>query len=222
MIVDFPERIRAVMMAEETQKEFAARVGLSENSITNYVKGKSKPSRQALEKIAKATGCSLQFLMTGEGPKFPRAGELSDNIFLKGDGLEPYPLGQARPIPVIGMVEAGNFQKAEDGGFPVGISDDVVYSDIKGNNLFAVRVINDSMEPEFTEGDIVIINPNLEAKSGDFVIAKNGEEEVTVKKLVVKGSTSMLVPLNPKYDPILIDGPHIRIIGKVVEKKKMY
>jgi len=34
------------------------------------------------------------------------------------------------------------------------------------------RVKTDSMEPEFKEGEIVIVNPYIEAKSGDYVIVK--------------------------------------------------
>ena len=46
-----------------------------------------------------------------------------------------------------------------------------------------MRVKGDSMIPEFNEGEIAIINPHLEIGSGDYVIAKNDEEEATFKQL---------------------------------------
>ena len=37
-------------------------------------------------------------------------------------------------------------------------------------------------KPEFIEGEIVVINPHVEAKPGDYVIVKNDEEETTFKQ----------------------------------------
>ena len=80
------------------------------------------------------------------------------------------------------------------------------------------------MEPEFTEGDIVIIDPNIiKPNSGDFVIVRNDEGEATLKQFKQYGNTRILHPLNPKYDEIVLNEKHqYVIVGKVVEKKKRY
>ncbi len=94
---------------------------------------------------------------------------------------------------------------------------------MKGSSVFALKVKGDSMEPEFKEGEIVIINPHVGAKPGDYVIVKNDEEEATFKQLKVYGETTVLHPLNPKYPDIeLKKGNKYHIIGKVVEKQKRY
>lgn len=46
-----------------------------------------------------------------------------------------------------------------------------------------VSVGRRKMEPEFREGEVVIVNPHVEAKPGDYVIVKNDEEEATFKQL---------------------------------------
>lgn len=79
------------------------------------------------------------------------------------------------------------------------------------------------MEPEFLEGDVVIVNPHVEAKPGDYVIVKNDEEEATFKQLKKFGDTLVLHPLNSRYEDIeLTKGSKHRIVGKVVKKEKRY
>ena len=73
------------------------------------------------------------------------------------------------------------------------------------------RVKGDSMEPEFREGDVVIVNTHVEAKPGDYVIVKNDEEEATFRHS--DGDCSRFT---------LHDSQTFNIVGKIVEKKKRY
>ena len=61
------------------------------------------------------------------------------------------------------------------------------------------------MEPEFKEGEIVIVNPHVEPKSGDYVVVKNDEEEATFKQLKKYWDTIVLHPLNSKYEDIELE-----------------
>jgi len=79
------------------------------------------------------------------------------------------------------------------------------------------------MEPEFHEGDIIVINPYLKPEYNDYVVVSNVEEEATFKQLKKYGTTQVLHPLNPKYDDIeLSKNTEYRVVGVVVEKKKRY
>ena len=87
----------------------------------------------------------------------------------------------------------------------------------------AVRAesFRDSFDPEFTEGGIVIINPHLEVKSGDYVVVKNDEEEATFTQFKKCGYTAILHPLTPKYpDIVLKRGDKYRLVGKVMRKER--
>jgi SOS-response transcriptional repressor LexA len=79
------------------------------------------------------------------------------------------------------------------------------------------------MEPEFKEDEIIIVNPHVEAKSGDYVVVKNEEEEATFKQLKIYGDMTVLHPLNPRYEDIELSAKSkYRIVGKVVKKAKKY
>lgn len=79
--------------------------------------------------------------------------------------------------------------------------------------------------PEFTEGELVVANPHVEAIANDYVVVKNDEdeEEATFKQLRIYGDTTVLHPLNPKYsDMVMHKGEKYHIVGKVVKKVTVY
>lgn len=64
----FSDRLREVM-AGESQKKFADRVGLEKRSIGSYLRNEYKPKAEALDKISAATGYSREWLEKGTGPR---------------------------------------------------------------------------------------------------------------------------------------------------------
>lgn len=64
---------------------------------------------------------------------------------------------------------------------------------------FALRVLGDSMEPEFKDGCIIIIDPSAPVKHGAFVIA-NTDDGLIFRQLIVDGENMFLKPLNPGYE----------------------
>lgn len=77
------------------------------------------------------------------------------------------------------------------------------------------------MEPEFVDGGVVVVDPGLDVHSGDYVIAKKGDE-ATFKQLVMDGSGIFLKPMNNRYPIKEITGGEMRIVGVVVAKGKRY
>ncbi|MHC4571620.1 MAG: XRE family transcriptional regulator, partial [Planctomycetota bacterium] len=77
-------------------------------------------------------------------------------------------LAAGRLVPVINKLAAGYPSDFDDLDYPVGVADDYVRCpDLHDPNTFAVRVVGDSMEPKFREGDIVIFSPEAEVHNGD-------------------------------------------------------
>ncbi|MCD6421861.1 helix-turn-helix transcriptional regulator [bacterium] len=64
----FAERFASLRYPGETQKEFADRLGITQASISRYLRGQ-QPDRESLEKIAQATGVSVDWLLTGKEPE---------------------------------------------------------------------------------------------------------------------------------------------------------
>ncbi|WP_391540669.1 LexA family protein [Lonepinella koalarum] len=50
-------------------------------------------------------------------------------------------------------------------------------------NAFALKIKGDSMEPDFIEGDVIIVDPKIQPHAGEFVVAVNGDYEATFKKI---------------------------------------
>lgn len=82
-------------------------------------------------------------------------------------------------------------------------------------NAFLLRVKGDSMvEGHIDDGDLVVVDPDIQPREGDVCVAIIGEES-TVKKIQKIKNHLYLVPMNAKYKPIYIDRD-ISIIGKVI------
>ncbi|MGV1099186.1 helix-turn-helix transcriptional regulator [Thiovibrio sp. JS02] len=87
-----------------TQEKLAKEIHSSRQTINRWVTGKVPPTRNSLSRVANATGCSLEWLLTGNGEMFDTpdwAREETNSIELaqKDDNLEHLPpdwLGSSR------------------------------------------------------------------------------------------------------------------------------
>lgn len=123
-------------------------------------------------------------------------------------------------VPLISWVQAGNWQEAID-IYPSGDAENWIETTMPvKDHTFALRVSGDSMEPDFPAGVLIVVEPDLDPRSGDYVIAKNGDE-ATFKQLTKDGPDWYLKPLNPRY-PIKRLESHCKIIGVVLEQIRRY
>ncbi len=119
------------------------------------------------------------------------------------------------PRPVLGEVAAGN---------PLTIYPDAIDTvqlptiARMPQDSFLLRVKGDSLKDAYIfSGDIVIVNPNLEPKNGQIVVAIFDDAAV-VKRYNKKRNEIELVSENPDYKPIVIDKKYasFKIVGIVV------
>lgn len=83
---------------------------------------------------------------------------------------------------------------------------------------FALMVLGDSMEPEFLNREIIVIEPEGLAKDGSYVIAFHNEE-YTFRQLIKRDAGWALHALNPAYpDHPIADLSCIK--GVVILKKQ--
>jgi SOS-response transcriptional repressor LexA len=189
-------------------REAAKLAGISHVHVKDIENDKIKPSFEKIINLLKAYKADIQ--------------EFLKEIDYRQANVEPVPIGKLNPVPIISWVAAGSWQAAYEVCQP-GDADEWVNSDVQGQNIFALRVKGDSMEPEFTEGDIIVLDPNEIPNPGDYVVVRNDEDEATLKQLKQYGKTQVLHPLNSKYPDIELSENHqYVIVGKVVEKKKRY
>ncbi len=82
---------------------------------------------------------------------------------------------------------------------------------------FALRVLDDSMEPEFNEGCIIIIDPTGRATDGSYVLAEK-PDNVFFRQLKQNDKGWTLHPLNSHYAPADTASDFSEIIGVIVQR----
>jgi phage repressor protein C with HTH and peptisase S24 domain len=88
-----------------------------------------------------------------------------------------------------------------------------------GKELVALMALGDSMQPEFSEGEILVIEMGRPAQEGDFVIAEVAPEDFIFRQLMRDEQGGWrLHALNPAYPDTAIAG--LQIIKGVVTHKK--
>lgn len=130
-------------------------------------------------------------------------------------------LAAGRLVPVINKVAAGYPADFNDLDYPAGVADDYVRCpDLHDPNAFAVRVVGDSMEPKFNEGDIVVFSPAAEVHNGDDCFIRFAmPHETAFKRVFFEPNDKVrLQPRNEKYPPIIVDGKRIDGLYRAIIK----
>lgn len=212
----FAERFRkAVAQAgvEDTQEALGRLLGVSSVMIWSYKTGEKMPRMSTAVRMAEKLKVNVSWLLSGTGRMSPDA----------ESNIEPAPALRGR-VPLISWVAAGDWCEAHD---PYQPGDAEMWLQVSANygaRTYGLRVRGESMLPRFQEGEIIIIDPDAQVESGQYVIArKDGSKEVTFKQLIREGETAYLKPLNPQWpEPIIrIDGDW-HICGKVVCKMELF
>ncbi len=94
---------------------------------------------------------------------------------------------------------------------------DANYSSCAEAGLFALRVIGDSMEPEFRDGAIIVIDPAGVAENGSYVLAVQDGEYI-FRQLVVDGGKMCLKALNGNYPVQPLPGGINDVKGVIVQQ----
>jgi len=85
-----------------------------------------------------------------------------------------------------------------------------------GSESFALRVLGTSMEPEFNEGEIIIIEPAGQLRDGSYVLAMHSGEWI-FRQLCRVGEGWCLHPLNPAFPDLALDDLS-SIRGVIIQK----
>ncbi len=214
------ERIKTLLDERgDNWADLARALGTTDQRVYNWRK-RGLPEAEG-HRVARALGVSTDWLMSGMGPRRIGAKVKEERPDYTEAGIGNVSAGPdiKGRVPLISWVQAGAAVEVVD-IFNPGVADDWIDTTVQiKEHTYALRVEGDSMTPNFPPGTILIVEPDMDAEIGDFVIAKNGDEEATFKKLVKDAGTLFLKPLNPQYPMIKLDGYHvIGVVREAVQK----
>ncbi|HIJ83478.1 MAG: phage repressor protein, Serine peptidase, MEROPS family S24 [Magnetococcales bacterium] len=211
------ERIKqARKYAGLTQKELADKVGLSQTAVHKIECGRSASSRRTVS-IALTCGVDPVWLDTGRGDMALPGGAL--NVGEDGVATRTYPL-LAR-VPLITWDELAKYCGESVENFKPESRSWIPVAPKASEHTFALKVPDDSMVPEFQEGEIIVIDPMVKSSHNQFLVAREGTNRPTFKRLIDHGNIQYLKPLNDRYPMIEVKGG-IHVCGVVVCKYKEY
>lgn len=187
-----------------SQVKLGEMAGLDQTVISKLERGDVQETARVAE-LAHALQCDALWLATGRGR--PERGSAAMQPALTD-------IAYKGKVPLISYVAAGHWHEAVDNYTP-GSADEWIDTTVPiKRHTYALRVEGDSMEPRFPSGAIIIVEPEAEAKSGSFVIARQNGTDATFKQLILDGGVWFLKPVNPRY-PLMQLGEDAVICGVV-------
>ena len=158
-----------------TQANIAKASGVSPASVTQWEQDANHPRGENLIALAKALDCDANWLLNGQETFTPKE---------KESNVEPVHHKLHGAYPLISWVQAGGWNEIY-----LTESDEMEYYPCPINcseSTFLLRVRGKSMESVFTEGELIFVDPEAEAWSGRYVIARlDDDNQATFKQLTI-------------------------------------
>ena len=123
-------------------------------------------------------------------------------------------------VPVMGRIAAGTpIEALQTRSHTISVPPDMLGS----GEHYALEVRGDSMvDAGILDGDMVLIQRNDSADTGDIVVALIDEEEATLKRFRRRGASIALEPANTAYEVRILPPNRVRIQGKLIGLYRKY
>ncbi|NOR83094.1 MAG: transcriptional repressor LexA [Ardenticatenales bacterium] len=195
-IMDFIRKYLGENRFPPSIREIGKAVGISSTSVVNY-------NLRRLE----------------ERGYLSREKEVSRGLRLSANAPDLVPSGGVLRIPIAGPIAAGEPIDIGEGVFDEEDAIELTHDLLpQHDNVYALQVRGDSMiDAMVSDGDIVIMRQQHEARNGDMVAAwLTDRDETTLKYFFKEPDRIRLQPANPTMDPIYVDPAAVQIQGKVL------
>lgn len=205
------QRIRQARTQKEMdQARLAAKLDVAVRTVQRWEKGEQVPDSNYLMRIAKVTGVAPHWLLAGAGEMYATSQGESKIIPLPTSRYKRVDLVS---LPLLSSVPGG----APSLMFhPDYVEKYITVDDIKDSNAFALEVKGNSMAPRIEDGDIIVVSPKLESRTGDICVVRVNEED-TVKRVKIEDQFIHLIPLNPEYEPMAVRKKDVSFLWRVVK-----
>ena len=197
-----------------TEEELASAVGVSVPTIANILVDELPQDPAVWEIFARYFRIHADFLRSGGPPH-------SEGLFDLTESAHPSPLGPMRKVPLLRWDQIDQMVTSE--AVPRLIqAEAMLETDVPGKRTFAVQVKDKSMQPLFSEGEIIFVNPDLPGEPGHYVVVESEDgrhEGALLRQLKEIGGQAILHPLNRRYEDLPVTKDQ-RIWGRVVRLRK--
>lgn len=194
---------RLIDVSGKTQKDVADAIGVSQQIMNVWARGKAIPRMGKIQRLADYFGVEKSDLIDEkpEGPSIPSY----SNIF---------PL-QRKRIPLLGEIACGEPIFCNEGRESYVEAGTDVRADFclkaRGDSMIGARIL---------DGDVVFIQRDVELVSGQ-IYAVAIDDEATLKRVYYDEVAQVLQLLseNPKYPPMIYSGErlaHVHVLGKAI------
>lgn len=188
-----------------TQSDLSKLTGFKQNTISSHENGK-----RGIDELDIQIYCEALKITPAE-----LFGKEKEEI-----KIQPLPV---REIPIVSQISAGLPIYAEEN-----ILEHTYIATKKLNTnkeIFGLRVNGDSMDKEFRDGDVVIIEKDAVVENGQIAVVQVNGYNATVKRVRYEKDRIILIPEsnNPAHYPqVYSQDDEVKIIGKVVSSQKFY
>lgn len=197
-----------------TEAELASAVGVSARTIADILRDELPQDPAIWETFARYFRIHADFLRSGGPPH-------SEGLFDLTESTHPSPLGQMRKVPLLGWDQLDQMVTREEPPRLIHAKA-LLETDVPGKRTFALQIRDNSMQPLFSEGEIIFVNPDLPGEPGHYVMVESeagGPEGTLFRQLKEIGGQTILHPLSRRYEDLPVT-THQRILGRVVRLRK--
>lgn len=197
-----------------TEAELASAVGVPVRTITNILADEVPHDPAIWEHFARYFRTHADFLRFGDPP-------YSEGLFELTESTYPSPLGPMRKVPLLRWDQIDQMLKSKEPPRLIR-AQALLETDIPGRRTYAVQVRDNSMQPLFSEGKIIFVDPDLPSEPGHYVLVESEDghsEGPLLRQLKKIGGQIILHPLNRRYADLPLTEQQ-RILGRVARLRK--
>ncbi|MBQ9833132.1 MAG: helix-turn-helix domain-containing protein [Clostridia bacterium] len=191
-----------------TQDELGERLGIQKAAVSKYETGRVALPPDTLMKLCDIFSVSADYILGRDKvtPLFKKSRSVS---------LSYTSIPETVGVPLIGRVHAG---------LPILADENIMEyiptpaDDVAVDEYFYMEVEGDCMIGDFIpEGALVLVRMQPMVESGQIAVVRLGDEEVLLRRVKRLDKHLVLVPSNPKYEPMIVSANAAQIVGRVVE-----
>jgi phage repressor protein C with HTH and peptisase S24 domain len=156
------------------------------------------PSTESIAKLLQATGASIDEFVA---------------LLSQKKGRRP-----TKPLPVIGLAQAGSSGYFDHRGFPAGSGwDEIPFPNVNDEHAYGLEISGHSLGPLYRKGDIIVVSPAAPIRKGDRVVMKTRNGEVSAVEMKRKSAKSVqIVALTPGHKDRTLPASEIVWIARIV------